>query len=384
MWLFRSVFVVLFYIIINTYTGIKTYKLVKFFIPSFKALIFWPLYILLCYSFLIVTLTSLSRILPLRQAAMNMLPVFFYFFLILLFFDVIRLILRYRIIIPRSPKFTAACTGISLILAILLFVFGNFHARNIKTIPYDVIITKNAGVPLRIALITDLHLGMSVDRSWTANIVDAVNKARPDLICIAGDIFDSDISTIKDLFGIAKELERLSAPLGVYACQGNHDVDRRSRQENSGTDRIKEFLESTGIRFLLDEEELVEDRFYLVGRRDGRPIGSSRRRLSAGELLEDLDKTKPLIIMDHQPADYPALEEAGADLILSGHTHGGQIFPGSLITAGMYRNYGAQNYGHFKGRTVQGIISSGAGVWGPAIRMGTNSEVAVINIEFVN
>ncbi|MCL2129519.1 MAG: metallophosphoesterase, partial [Treponema sp.] len=198
------------------------------------------------------------------------------------------------------------------------------------------------------------------------------------------DIFDGDISTIKDLPGIAKELVRLSAPLGVYASQGNHDVDRRSGRDNSGTDRIKEFLESTGIKFLLDEVELIEGRFYLVGRRDGRPIGSSRRRLPAGELLEGLDKTKPLIIMDHQPADYLALEESGADLILSGHTHGGQIFPGSLITATMYRNYGAQHYGYFKGRTVQGIISSGAGVWGPAIRMGTNSEVAVINIEFVN
>jgi predicted MPP superfamily phosphohydrolase len=234
----------------------------------------------------------------------------------------------------------------------------------------------------RVALISDLHIGSTVGQKWLANIVDAVNSTNPDLICIAGDLFDGNIDAINDLEDIAFELRRFEARFGVYACQGNHDVDRISLREGADTDRIQEFLEKAGVTFLLDEVLLIVERFYLAGRRDARPIGGRDGRKTAAELIAGLDRYRPLIILNHQPLDFQAEEEAGAALILSGHTHAGQFFPGNLATARIYRKPASVHYGLWQGRTAQAVVSSGAGVWGPPIRVGTKSEVVVIDVGF--
>ena len=106
----------------------------------------------------------------------------------------------------------------------------------------------------------------------------------------------------------------------------------------------------------------------------------SADRKTPEELLAGLDGT--IIVLDHQPTQFPLLEKAGVHLVFSGHTHTGQLFPGMLITRGMFRNLGAADYGHWQGHTMQGVVTSGAAVWGPPLRVGTNSEVAVIDIIF--
>ena len=388
MWLFRSGIVLLGYVVINIYTGIRFLKLIKYFFPSFRAFIFWPFYIFLCYSFVLVMLLRLDRIRPIRQAAMYSLPAFVYFFLALLVLDGARLLLQRFGIIPRLPGFSAAGAGIALGLVLIVMIYGSFHARDIYTVHYGVTLNKNMGeAPLRITLVSDLHIGMTVGRDWVANIVNAVNKTNPDMICIAGDIFDNDLSVVKDLEGVATELRRLKAPLGVYACPGNHDVDRFSLREATATNGIQDFLKKVDITFLQDQVELVADRFYLVGRRDASnrgaaPGGVRGERKSAAELVADLDRTKPVIFLDHQPVDFLREDAAGVDLVFSGHTHRGQFFPGNIATAYIYKKAGAVHYGYWKGRSVQGIVSSGAGVWGPAIRVATNSEVAVVDISY--
>jgi len=325
---------------------------------------------------------------------MYALPFLVYFFFALLVFELLRFGLRFFDRFPLPPGFSAALTGIALGLALLAMVYGTIHARDIRTKHYD--ITLNKSLPaedtgtvrtdqvsaIRVALVSDLHIGTSVDREWVANIVDAVNKAKPDIICIAGDIFDNDFSAVKDLDGIASELQRLKAPLGVYACPGNHDVDRLSLRGDAANDRIKEFLEKGDIIYLEDEIRLVNDSFYLVGRRDARPIGLRQVRKSAAELTAELDKSRPIIFLDHEPVDFPGEEKAGADLIFSGHTHRGQFFPGNIITAFIYKKAGAVSYGYWRGNSAQGIVSSGAGVWGPPIRIATDSEVAVVDVKF--
>jgi predicted MPP superfamily phosphohydrolase len=139
---------------------------------------------------------------------------------------------------------------------------------------------------------------------------------------------------------------------------------------------------------LLDEAMAAGD-FYIVGRRDARPIGLKAERetiaelcarLSAGRLPHADEKPRPLIVLDHQPIQYAAIEAAGADLVLSGHTHRGQIFPANLITKQMYKKAGAAHYGYWRGSTLQAVITSGAGYWGPPVRIGTNSEVVVIDV----
>jgi len=330
---------------------------------------------------------------------MYTLPAMVYLFMAVLLADLIRLLLQYLDRIPRSALVSATGTGIALGIALIVLIYGAINARNIQTVHYKINLDKkgpetaamSAGIAsestLRIALVSDLHIGLTVDRKWTANIVDAINRTKPDIICLAGDIFDSNIETEVDLQAVRTELLRLNAPLGVYACAGNHDVDRISLgilRGGASTERIHDFLKSAGVTLLLDEVVLVGDSFYLAGRRDARPIGMSITRKSAAELASGLDASKPFIFLDHQPVDFPAEEEAGADLILAGHTHRGQFFPGNIVTAHIYKNAGAIHYGYWKGRSAHGIVTSGAGTWGPAVRVATNSEVAVVDIKFGN
>jgi len=385
MWLFRSGLVLFAYTAINIYTGVRVLGLVKFFLPAVKVYLFWPLYIICCYSYIIVFFLRLDRLQPLRQIAMYSLPAVVYFFLAILLFDLFRLFWRFFGRFPLSPLFVAAGTGIALGLALLVLVSGAINARYIRTTNYTVTLNKGRGEsPLRVVQLSDLHIGTTVNRKWLARMVDAANKAKPDMIVLTGDIFDNNLETIRDLDGIASELRRFNAPLGVYACQGNHDVDRISLRNNASTDRIQEFLNKAEISLLLDEVILIADRFYLAGRRDARPIGMSSARKTPRELAAGLDVSKPLFFLDHQPTDFPRIEEAGADFIFSGHTHKGQFFPGNIVTYHMYKDAGASHYGIWQGRSAQGVISSGSGVWGPPIRVFTKSEAVVVDIKFGN
>jgi predicted MPP superfamily phosphohydrolase len=219
-----------------------------------------------------------------------------------------------------------------------------------------------------------------IDGKWIERVVNTINKAQPEIVFLSGDIFDGNIGSIKNIDEIILQLKRINAPLGVYACLGNHDVDRMSITEGK-TERIAGILKSAGVVLLWDEVYKVRENLYIAGRKDARPIGMSPGRLKPEELLAGLDGT--IIVLDHQPVEFPLLEKAGADLVLSGHTHRGQIFPGSLITSPMYKKMGADDYGYWKGNTMQGVVTSGAGIWGPPLRVGTNSEAAVIDIGFV-
>ncbi|MDR0447630.1 MAG: metallophosphoesterase [Treponema sp.] len=385
MWLFRSGLFLFAYVVMNIYTGIRFLTLVRYFFPSLKALVFWPIYLIFCYSFVLIMLLRLGWLRPLRQGAMNSLPALVYFFFALLVLDLIRLVYRLLRHAPLSQGLSAAFTGLALGLTVLVMIYGAFVARSIRPTHYEITLKKNPGQDvLRIALISDLHIGTVVGRKWLANIVDAANRTEPDIICIAGDIFDNNINAIQDVEGVARELRRFNAPLGVYACPGNHDVDRISfggtNPERGGTDNINNFLKGAGILLLQDEVLLITDSFYLAGRRDIRPIGGLNIRKSAVELIEGIDKSKPLIVMDHQPVDFPGIEDAGADLILSGHTHKGQFFPGNIATARIFKEAGAVHYGYWQGNSAQAVVTSGAGVWGPPIRVATRSEVSVIDV----
>jgi predicted MPP superfamily phosphohydrolase len=110
--------------------------------------------------------------------------------------------------------------------------------------------------------------------------------------------------------------------------------------------------------------------------------------LSAAELTASLPSaTGPggadtLILLDHQPVEFPQIEAAGADLLLCGHTHRGQLFPANLITRRLYKKAGATHYGYWRSQNMQAVVTSGAGLWGPPVRVATNAEVAVIDLRF--
>jgi predicted MPP superfamily phosphohydrolase len=158
-------------------------------------------------------------------------------------------------------------------------------------------------------------------------------------------------------------------------------------RDDAGTDRIAEFLREANILLLADEAVRIWDTVYIAGRRDARPIGMRQSRISAAELAAragggTADSERVLVMLDHQPVEFPQIEAAGVDLLLCGHTHKGQIFPANLITRRVFSKAGATHYGYWQGKTMQAVVTSGAGVWGPPLRVGTNSETAVIDIRF--
>jgi predicted MPP superfamily phosphohydrolase len=195
---------------------------------------------------------------------------------------------------------------------------------------------------LRIALVADLHLGYNVSLRHIQEIKDAIQRTQPDLIIYAGDIFDNEFDAVPDPKKAAAILGSLKSTYGSYACWGNHDIEEvilagftfNSADSSVSSDpRMNAFLKKAGIRLLEDQTVLIADSFYLCGRLDAScKEKSGKIRLTPSQLTSGLDQEKPILVIDHQPSQLRELSEAGADLILSGHTHDGQIFPGNLTT----------------------------------------------------
>ena len=279
--------------------------------------------------------------------------------------------------------------GIIFAAVLLVSVYGICHASHIKKTSYEVSIAKSApSSKLKIALVADLHLGGSIGLKQMQRMKDVIDTIRPDLVVFAGDIFDNDFDAIQNPEEIATLLASIDSTYGSFACWGNHDIDElilAGFTFDSGSDAIRsdprmdQFLKDSGITLLQDETLLIDHAFYLIGRLDAsRKKKSGIIRRSAKELIAALHPERPVIVIDHQPSDLEALAAARADLVLSGHTHDGQLFPGNLTTRIGWKN----SCGMIRIQDMTSIVTSGVGVWGPAMRIGTDSEVAEITVRF--
>lgn len=365
------------------YTGIRLSVFIRYFLPAMKLLIFLLPYLLLCYILIFAGFFRFPRMPFLRYIGIYWIAVYNYLFIFLAAFDIIKLVIYLSKKSIITPWFNTIGTAAAIIFCILLIIYGNLNARLIHTVNYRINMP-GSGRNFRIALISDTHIGATVGREWTAKIVDIINSTKSDMVCITGDIFDGNLDRLIDTDKIIMELKRIEAPLGVYACLGNHDVDRISISSGGGNERITSVLHDAGIIVLEDKVLQIESSLIIAGRKDSSPIGMIASRKTPEELLAYIDKEKTLIVMDHKPDDFPEIEKAGGSLTLSGHTHRGQIFPASLLTYFIFKRAGGAHYGHWKGTTMQAVITSGAGIWGPPLRIGTKNEVAVIDINFAS
>ena len=177
-WLFRSVFVLLIHSGINIYSGLRILSFIRLYLPSFKAVLFWPFYALLPYGIVFVILLKLYRIEFLRLAGMYLPPFFFFLFGFIVFFDIVNIVLS---CINRHPaNVMPAGTGAAVILAVLILALGTFHARDIKTAHYS--LDFSGTEKLRIALVSDLHIGSTVEKKWIGKVVDRINETEADLV----------------------------------------------------------------------------------------------------------------------------------------------------------------------------------------------------------
>ena len=257
---------------------------------------------------------------------------------------------------------------VSTILLICLLIAGIFQAERIQHTTYNIKLDKQTE-SFHIVLISDLHLGYVNGAKKLETIVENVNELNPDAILIAGDLFDSNFKAVQQTDRIKEALNSFEAKHGTYLAWGNHDA-------GDNFNMMKEFIEDTSLILLEDE---IDDAgpFYVIGRKDIRPIGDQgKNRASIAPLLDSLNDDKPVLLMDHQPSNIDEYDER-VDLIVSGHTHRGQIYPFNYITKAIFPiDYGVLE----KENGSYAIVTSGVGFWGPPIRLGTKSEIVSIQI----
>lgn len=336
-----------------------------------------------------------------------------YMLIFLLLFDLGRILLRLSrkrsLFDPIDIDSYRISGGIIFFGVILLSVYGIVHAGKIRKKHYDVNICKKLSAssthtpdcqtkcpPESLAPVLRICPYRRPAPRWKRRSAACpenekiIDRMQPDLIIYAGDIFDNDFDAIDKPGEIAAVFRSLSSTYGSYACWGNHDIDEvilAGFTFNSGSaattsdPRMDQFLVDANIRLLKDETVLINDSFYLIGRLDASCRQKSGIiRKTAAELIRPLDASRPVIVIDHQPSELSELAAADADLVLSGHTHDGQLFPGNITTRIGWKNS--------CGKLVLGNIdqyrTSGVGVWGPAMRIGTDSEVAEVDVTFLS
>lgn len=298
-----------------------------------------------------------------------------YFLLIVILLDISRLINHWFAIYPSSitvdyggAKFIALAISIGIMaLTLLVGHINAFHPR-INNLNLTIFKPVNKGRTISIAAATDIHLGAIVGRYRINSLVEEINKLKPDIVLLGGDIVDEDIApVIRENLG--ETLRLIKAPLGVYAITGNHEY-------YGGVEAASKYMSEHGIRMLRDSVVKVDDLFYLVGREDRekkRIKGIDRKTLDT--LLAGIDRSLPIILLDHQPFHLEEAVEQDVDLQISGHTHHGQLWPLNYFTNMIYEI----STGYEKKGNTHIYVSSGFGTWGPPVR--TNSRPEIVHIE---
>ena len=292
-----------------------------------------------------------------------------YLFMYLIITDIVRLIFK----IIHKPFITHKLQLIIVLSATFITVlYGYINSHDTKTAEYNITLNKHLNGELKIAAVSDLHIGADMSPARLEKEVNNINKYHPDIIFIAGDIIDNNINDFT--YAHIDALKKLYAPLGVYAVIGNHDY------YSADAATLKSLIEKTNIKVLLDNVTYIQEKgIYIIGRdslRHTNDNGSKRQNIVS--LYNNIeDKSKPVIILDHVPKGLDDGRKINADIQISGHTHDGQTFPLNLIIKILtFLPHGMINDNGF-----HYFVSSGLGLWGPPVRVGTDSEILIINVK---
>ncbi len=243
----------------------------------------------------------------------------------------------------------------------IIFLYGNIHYHQKVRQPLMLTTGKTLSRKMKVVMLSDLHLGYHNRRSEFAKWVDKINEEKADLILVAGDIIDKNIQPLEEQ-EMHQEFLRLNAP--VVACLGNHEY-------YGGESNALLFYKKADITLLRDSVTTVGD-LCIIGRDDR----SNPKRKTLSELMKGVDRTKYLVVLDHQPIQLEEAEQNGIDFQLSGHTHHGQVWPISWITESIYECA----FGEWQRGSTRYYVTSGIGIWGGKFRIGTRSEYVVAEI----
>lgn len=393
----------IFLFLLPFYLGVSSYMMFRFFYwmkhcnhrfnwLRFKVP-FAVVYLFMALSPVIAFLLPKSAVaIVIRRISTYWIGIMLYSLLYVVLFDLLRLIakhtkLKNTLLFSRGSVISIGSVVVACTVATCLY--GIFNARNIKVNEYSVTVNKSCGSDkhLKAVLVADLHMGYAIGVDHITNMVEKINEQDADIVIIAGDIFDNSYDGMDDPEGIKAQLKSIKSKYGVYAVYGNHDIDEKilmgftfdwgGKQLHS--EKMTNFMKECNIKLINDESVLINDEFYLVGRRDtDKPGTEDGTRAEISELTKDLDKTKPIFVLSHEPDELQKTADAGADIDFSGHTHDGQLFPGNLTIGLFWEN----PCGMIKKDNMYSIVTSGVGVYGTFMRVGTDAEICSVDIDF--
>jgi hypothetical protein len=365
------------YFLGNTYIFIKGYNAIPG-VKENKAL-YTIIFLSVALTFIVAKIIE-SRHSSVFSDILNIIGGFWLGFLVYGFFffllsDLLGLILRIPGIINAHNIQDYRKWSFLLVMSLSIILIGGGFINAIipKVREYNIQIPKRTeGIDaMRVAAVSDIHLGSIIRKRSIKKLSSILAEQKPDAVFLLGDIIDGEIGPVLrgDL------LQYFTIPEtedGLYAITGNHEFI-------GGARHTIPYIESKGIRVLKDEMIILPGGIQLIGRldRDSKRF-YSKERMPLEALMKNIDHSRPVILLDHQPVNLEEAEKNGVDLQLSGHTHNGQFWPLNYFTKAIYEI----SYGYGKKGNTQFIVSSGFGIWGPRIRSASRSEVLLINISF--
>ena len=365
------VFVLIIYTIPNIYLFFRLKKLLiskKYFMPYIIA---FTIYYLLVPSILLMRyffeLDFIEKIFDFSYYALAYL---LYIFIIVLIIDILLLInLILKVIskdIIKTKIFKIVFISLIIIIPSSLLAVGSYNYHNIKINKYNIEINKKSSKlnDLKIALVADFHIDRTTNIEKVKKFVKMTNDLKLDALFLVGDIIEHR-EKYEQLAKFENIFSQLKTKYGVFAVLGNHEKNRINHEQK--------FFINANINLLNDETRFIDSSFNIIGRIDSR----QDNRLSFDELYNKINNNYPTILLDHRPIEYDIVSKHDIDIMLSGHTHNGQLFPFNYIVSMVYD----LNWGHLKIDKTNFFVTSGIQAWGPKIRTVGDSEIMLINVK---
>ena len=307
----------------------------------------------------------------LTMSVINAVIILIHVMLFRLIFDLAGLIVK--LITKKKSKFYWQGWG-SFIASFIYLAIAFFLCNHVFTTVYNLDTDKAIG-NLKIVMFADSHIGATFDGDGFMKEIEKINTENPDIVFIAGDFVD-DSTTRDDMLKACEALGKIEAKYGVWYAYGNHDKGYSGRNfRDFSASELYVQLGVNHVHVMEDKVQEAADGIVVVGRADA----SNRNRKSIQALTEEISDDKYIIVIDHQPTDYENESSSKSDLVLSGHTHGGQFFPITLLEDTFAANN--RTYGYEKRNGTDFIVTSGIADWELKFKTGTKSEYVVINVK---
>lgn len=290
---------------------------------------------------------------------------------------ILYLILSYMVVLIlnkflfKYERYKKVYLFIPAIVSLISVVYGIYNIYDVRMKSYDVSDNGKLSNNYKAVLITDLHYGLAIKGEGLQKKIDEINELNPDMVFLVGDIVDESttLEGMKECFHI---LGKLKTTYGIFYSYGNHDENIYSREKNYSKKTLAEVIHSNGINILEDDTYRINDELTIIGRSNG-------YKTSISDLVSNVNSDDYKMVLAHIPEDYKSLKDNNIDLVLSGHTHAGQIFPAKLIEE-LFK-MSDMIYGYEVDGTFNKVVTSGIAGWGIPIRTDEHSEYVVLNIK---